>query len=474
MTHKDAPAGRRPSPDEARRNVERLVQRNRQSCDAILRAAHRPPVVSVGIVGAGMMGRAIAAASLAGGIRIVLHDAESSEREDAPGRIFAELITAIGLPSPEADALVDHQLDVAASLDAVAACPLTIESVPESAAAKRRVFADLEPLLTDDAVLATNTSTIPVDQLAAGLRRPERFCGIHFFHPVAQRPLVEVVRGTKTSPATVAAAVGYARSIDKMALPVGDGPGFIVNRLLLPYLTEAVELLLDGASIERVESVATAFGMAKGPLELLDEIGLDTAIAGGRVLWEAFPRRLVVSPLMIAMYKAGRFGVKSGAGFFNHAAVASKTRKAVPEPGDSRASSPPKTDGAGETSSTRTPATRGRPPVDPVALEKTAQWARTPLALADDDVLDRLLLPMVLEATRLLDEGRAADPRDIDLGVLFGLGFPASQGGLLFWADAQGQADLMARLSRLASLGPRAEPTALLREMTAAGRRFYE
>jgi 3-hydroxyacyl-CoA dehydrogenase/enoyl-CoA hydratase/3-hydroxybutyryl-CoA epimerase/3-hydroxyacyl-CoA dehydrogenase/enoyl-CoA hydratase/3-hydroxybutyryl-CoA epimerase/enoyl-CoA isomerase len=179
--------------------------------------------------------------------------------------------------------------------------------------------------------------------------------------------------------------------------------------------------------------------MAKGPLRLMDEIGLDTALAGGRVLWEAFGDRVVVSPLMIAMYKSKRFGSKSGAGFFRYSGT--------PE---------------GEA-----------PSVDPFALEKTREWARPPKMLGDEEILARLLLPMVLEATRLIAEGKVADPRDVDLGVLFGLGFPPARGGLLYWADTLGAARIVEMLRPLESLGPRAEPTPMLLEMATSGAKWY-
>jgi len=480
MSRTDAPIQRRPPAREARQNADRLIEHDRRRCQALLDSSDCQPVDSVGIVGAGLMGTAVAAASLSAGLSVAVYDAQTAARDRAAENVFAQLVASGRATSQEADECVDRRLRVAASPDGVARCDLVLESVTETVAAKRAVYAELEPLLADHAILATNTSTIPLSQLATGLRRPERYCGVHFFHPVAQRPLVEIVRGPETSAPTIASAVGFARAIEKMALVIDDGPGFVVNRLLLPYLTEAVELVTDGVAIERVEAVATAFGMAKGPLALLDEIGLDTVIAGGRVLWAAFPRRVAISPLLIAMYKAGRFGVKSGAGFFRYdaasttgmpratarqaaaqrAAVGSPNRAAARMPGPERDSGPAPP--------------RDLPPIDPVALQKTAEWGRTPQTLGDDDILDRLLLPMVLEATRLLEEGRVADPRDIDLGVLFGLGFPIARGGLLYWADTLGVGEVAARLGRLAGLGPRMEPTELLRRMSQTGQRFYD
>jgi len=474
-------------PADAHPNVERLIEHNHRRCAALAAAGGARPVQSVGIVGAGLMGTAVAAASLSAGLNVVVHDVDRATRDRAAENTFVHL-TAQGRVRPyQAERLLDEHLSVSDRLDDVARCDLVLESIIERPEVKRDLYAELEPMLADRAVLATNTSTIPIEQLAAELCRPERFCGLHFFHPVAERPLVEVVRGPRTSIATVAAAISYARSIGKMALVVRDGPGFVVNRLLLPYLTEAVELLSDGASVERVESVATAFGMAKGPLALLDEIGLDTAIAGGRVLWQAFPHRVAISPLLIAMYKAGRLGVKSGAGFYRYDESEREDKachclRESQERGDmSEGTACRKAWRHGKTANSADPDGMERLPrqavahtgVDPVALEKIAQWSRTPQTLNDADILDRMLLPMVVEATRLLEEKNVDDPRDVDLGVLFGLGFPLARGGLLRWADTQRAAEILARLGRLNSLGPRSEPTALLRRMAAEGRPFY-
>jgi 3-hydroxyacyl-CoA dehydrogenase/enoyl-CoA hydratase/3-hydroxybutyryl-CoA epimerase/3-hydroxyacyl-CoA dehydrogenase/enoyl-CoA hydratase/3-hydroxybutyryl-CoA epimerase/enoyl-CoA isomerase len=384
------------------------------------------------------MGTAVAAASVAARLRVVLADADAGALDRAGRTVKQQTANLTDLPAEDVEIMLAEQLVTTGRFDELAACGLVIESITENIDAKTALYVQLEPLLSDGAVLATNTSTIPIDHLASGLRRPERFCGLHFFHPVAERPLVEIVRGSRTAEAAVVAVRQFAKNIDKQVLVVNDGPGFVVNRLLMPYLTEAVELLLDGVPVERVEQVATDFGMAKGPLRMIDEIGLDTVVAGGRVLWRAFPERIVLSPLMVAMYKAGRFGRKTGAGFFNYtSADAQKT-----------------------------------PPVDLIALEKIREWARKPRGIGDEQIRDRLFLTMVVEAARLLEEGKSDSPSDIDRGVVLGLGFPAERGGLLQWADLIGPAAIAGRLGRLADLGPRAEPPELLRRMAATGRPF--
>ena len=183
-------------------------------------------------------------------------------------------------------------LESTTSDEELARADLLIEAVVEILEIKRQVLARIEPRLRPETVLASNTSTIPISKLAEGLKNPERLCGIHFFNPVRKMPLVEVIRGRQTSDETIATAVAYAKSIGKSPVVVSDGPGFLVNRLLLPYMTEAVELLLDGVEPKAVERAAREFGMPMGPLLLYDVIGLDTAFYAGAVMYEAFPDRI--------------------------------------------------------------------------------------------------------------------------------------------------------------------------------------
>lgn len=423
-----------PAQEKARRNVEQLLawKRGQQVAAA---AGPGGVVRRMGVVGAGLMGTSIAAASVRHGLPTVISDADPAAVAAAPGRIAAELNDP--LSPAEADRAVSGLVTATSELAALADCDLVLESVVEELAAKQRLLQKLEAIVASDAMLATNTSTIPIGRLSPTLRRPERFCGIHFCHPVRERPVVEIVRGPATADQTVADAICYADKIRTLAIVVGDGPGFLINRMLVPYLNEAMELLLDGVPIGAIERAALEFGMAMGPLELLDAIGLDTALRGGLVLREAFPERVVASPLPIALIKAGRLGRKSGAGFFAY-------------PGAGRAMMP-----------------------DPAIEAIIAKWSRPGSPPPPDGLLDRLLLPMLVEATRIIEEGLVADPRDVDLAVLLGLGFPQSQGGLLYWADALGARHVAHALAVLAPLGKRFEPTTLLRELAAGGARFY-
>ena len=393
----------------------------------------------VGIVGAGMMGTAIAAANLRHGLAVVLSDADQRALASATVRVSRELAD-LGHTDDEIRQRVGQLLSVGADRDQLGRCDLVLESIVESPAAKQDLFFRLEPCLDPGVLLASNTSTIPIAKLAERLQQPGRFLGIHFFHPVGRRPLVEIVRGPRTDWGTVAAAMAYAKAIGKAPIVVADGPGFLVNRLLGPYLAEALELLREGVSVRDLEQTAAEFGMAMGPLRLVDEIGIDTALFGGRVLWEAFPDRITPSPLLVAMYKAGKLGRKTQSGFFTYAG--NRDSQSPLEP-------------------------------DPDFLKLIAAWSYPTGSTPRVDLMARLLLPMVSEAARILEEGRVEGPESIDLAVNLGLGFPAAQGGLLRWADSLGPRRVVRMLESLADRGPRFQPPPLLVAMANEDRRFH-
>ena len=386
------------------------------------------------------MGTSIAAATIKGGLPVLITDADPDALAAAPAKVAADLTETDGPPDPQAEGLVARLLEPTTEAARIAACDLVLESVVENPAVKHEVYAGLEPLMRPEAILATNTSAIPIGRLAAGLARPGAFCGVHFCHPVRRRPLVEIVRGPQSAPATIAAVVAYACAIGKIPVVVDDGPGFLVNRLLAPYLNGALDLLLEGAGIEEVDQAMSQFGMAMGPLRMIDEVGIDTSMQGGRVLRDAFPQRVLPSPLLVSMVKAGRFGRKSGAGFYVYPAGTGRDDPGQPDPG---------------------------------ARNLVSNWVRTPRPHSPEAIVHRLLLPTVLEATRILEEKRVRDAGEIDLTMIFGLGFPAARGGLLYWADTLGASQIIELLEPFSPLGELAQPTPLLLEMARDGRRFY-
>jgi 3-hydroxyacyl-CoA dehydrogenase/enoyl-CoA hydratase/3-hydroxybutyryl-CoA epimerase/3-hydroxyacyl-CoA dehydrogenase/enoyl-CoA hydratase/3-hydroxybutyryl-CoA epimerase/enoyl-CoA isomerase len=249
--------------------------------------------------------------------------------------------------------------------------------------------------------------------------------------------LVEVIRGAKTSDDTVLAAVAFAKRIGKMPIVINDGPGFLVNRLLFPYMNEALQLLHEGVGLKEIDRAATAFGMPMGPITLSDLVGLDTAHYAGSVMQQAFPQRVVSSPILTALIQLGRLGQKTGRGFYSY-----QNKK-------------------------------GRAEDDPVVEKLLAEHRREQRILSREEITNRLFLPMLVEATRMLEEKIVHDVRDVDLGLIFGIGFPPFRGGLLFWADSLGAAKVVEMLKPLAPLGERFQPTPMLQEMAAKGGKFY-
>lgn len=420
-------------------NVFFLTDRNKRDTGLDRNDTTPQRIGHVGVIGAGIMGSGIAAANLKQEIPVALNDA-SSDALIAGARNVLEEATynkkAKG-PDPKRALALGPLLAVSHHLEELADCELVVEAVVENIDVKKRLLAQLEPQLGPQAILASNTSTIPITKLADGLSRPAQFCGLHFFNPVRRMKLVEVIRGKHTSDQTVATTVAYAKRLGKMPIVVNDGPGFLVNRLLFPYMNEAIELLSDGASMLEIDKGAMAFGMPMGPIALYDMVGLDTAMYAGKTMWEAFPDRIVASPVLPAMVKAGRLGQKSKLGFFSYQSK------------------------------------KGKAQSDPAAEAIVANYRRGGGKFTKEQIADRLILPMLLEATRVLEEKLVRDVRDVDLGLVFGIGFPPFRGGLLFWADTVGLDQVMKRLEPLAKLGKRMQPTPLLVEMAKSGKKFY-
>ncbi len=420
-------------------NVFFLTDRNKRDTGLDKPGVAAANIKSVGVVGSGIMGSGIAAATLKSEIPIALTDANAQSLARGAKQVLEDAAFNRKTKGPDLAKTLKLAplLSVTHREEEIASCDLVIEAIVEKEDAKKELFARLEPQLRPEAILASNTSTIPITRLAAALKRPERFCGIHFFNPVRRMKLVEVIRGAKTNDETVATAVAFAKRIGKMPIVVGDGPGFLVNRQLFPYMNEAIELLCDGASLKEIDRAATAFGMPMGPITLYDLVGLDTAMYAGMVMYQAFPDRVVASPLVPALVKQGRLGQKAGRGF-----VSNQHQK-------------------------------GRAEEDPSLEKLIAPYRRGERKFSRDELMNRLFLPMLLEATRMLEDKIVRDVRDVDLGLIFGLGFPPFKGGLLYWADTVGAKKLLEMIKPLEALGARFQPTPLLVEMAAQGLKFY-
>ena len=378
-------------------NVGRMVARCREHCWQIMGTSVPPPIRSVGVVGAGIMGAAIAVELALRSIPVVLVDTSADALRQAAAMAGSELAAGSwrNAPIPAAQRIV-YSLDAAD----LAGYDLVLESISEKRPAKQDLYAKIRPHLSGHTILATNTSTIPIARLAMGVAEPNRFCGLHFCHPVRLRPLVEVIPGPATSKETSATVVAHVLSLGKLPLVVEDGPGFVVNRLLMTYLNAALEMALAGVSIQQIDRAMAEFGMPLGPLQLLDEIGLDTALHSGIVLGEIFGGRSGGSELLLRLVKSGQLGVKSWAGFYQY-----------PE---------------------RTPNPSCGYIVHALQCSDTFD-EKTPSNGVQ--IAERLLLPMVAEAARMLRENKVAAGWQIDLAMIFGIGFPIWRGGPLWWAS---------------------------------------
>lgn len=402
-------------------------------------------ITSAGIAGAGIMGQGIAAANVKRGIPVTILDANPEALQRGVKGILNEVSYNKQIKGPDVQKAVELAPLINGTQSDIELCraDIIVEAIFESPEAKKHLFARLEPLMSDDAILASNTSTIPITTLAEGLEHPERFCGLHFFNPVRQMPLVEVIRGKKTNDPTIAAAATYAKKLGKSPIVMNDGPGFLVNRLLLPYMNEAALLLCEGADLPKIEKAAKAFGMPMGPFTLYDVVGLDVAVHAGRTMAEAFPDRVVPATIVQQLVELGRIGQKAGRGFFDYP-----------------------------------PAKPGKPPrgTDSAEVAQLIEECRAGKVekFSSEQITDRLFLPMLVEATRVLEDGIVTNVRDVDLGLILGIGFPPFHGGLFFWADTIGAATIVEKLKQYAPLGKRFEPTEMLTKLAADNAKFYD
>jgi 3-hydroxyacyl-CoA dehydrogenase / enoyl-CoA hydratase / 3-hydroxybutyryl-CoA epimerase len=351
----------------------------------------------VHVVGAGVMGGDIAAWSAFRGMTVSLQDRSAELIQPAMDRAKAFFDKRLKDPAAAAAAFARLKMDV--NGDSVGDSDVVIEAIFENADAKRTLYAELEPKLKPNAILATNTSSIKIEALSEGLKDPSRLVGIHFFNPVAQLQLVEIVRGAGTQPQAVQNALQFTRKLDKLPLPCKSAPGFVVNRILTPYVNEALFALESGIPAAVIDRAGKAFGMPMGPIELTDVVGLDVSLHVGRVLAGALQRR--VPDILVKRVEQKKLGRKSGEGFY---------------------------------------VWRDGKPVKP----ESAQFAMPA------DLEDRLILPMLNEAVACLREGVIEDADLLDAGAIFATGFAPFRGGPLHYAAERGIPGVIARLEELA------------------------
>jgi 3-hydroxyacyl-CoA dehydrogenase/enoyl-CoA hydratase/3-hydroxybutyryl-CoA epimerase/3-hydroxyacyl-CoA dehydrogenase/enoyl-CoA hydratase/3-hydroxybutyryl-CoA epimerase/enoyl-CoA isomerase len=402
-------------------------------------AAIQPkPVERVGVLGAGLMGAGIAGAHIRRGIPVMMLDSDARALDKGVAANVKVLQTRIdigrGTQVEMNQAL--GRLSTTQALNALADRDVVIEAVVENEEVKTALYGQLKAVLKPDAILASNTSTISITRMAKAWPRPESFAGMHFFNPVDRMQLVEVIRGDKTNDQTVVTLVALAKRIGKTPIVVRDCPGFLVNRILFPYLNESLVVLEEGANPRAIDKAATAFGMPMGPVTLNDLVGLDTSLYAGRVINTAFTDRAKTTRVLDELVKAGRLGQKTGAGFYSYA----KGSRGVD---------------------------------DPFLSALLQRLGARPREFSQEELQERLFLPMVTEASRVLTEGIVRDPGDVDMGLILGIGFPAFRGGLLRWADSLGLPAVLERLRKYEALGPRFAPTEQMKKLAAEGKGFY-
>jgi 3-hydroxyacyl-CoA dehydrogenase/enoyl-CoA hydratase/3-hydroxybutyryl-CoA epimerase len=394
-------------------------------------------VRKLGVLGAGLMGAGIAGAASNVGVPVRMKDASN----EALGRglkyvrdTFEERRKRRSLTRLELAQRVDR---VSPTLDytGFGRADLVIEAVFEDRELKRRVLAETEGVTSEECVFASNTSSIPIGEIAAGCRRPAQVLGMHFFSPVHKMPLLEVIATRETAPETIATAVGFGRRLGKHVIVVGDGPGFYTTRTLSPYLNEAAWLLTEGAAVEDIDRALTAFGFPVGPVTLFDEVGIDVATKIGKVMVQHLGDRMELPPATDKMMADGRLGRKSKRGFYTYG----KGRKRVDETVYGLI--------PGRTGHRRFPR---------------------------KDIQDRLVYAFLNEAVTCLQDGILRSPRDGDVGAIFGLGFPPFLGGPFRHLDRVGAAAAVSTLERLRDQhGARFEPATMLKDLAGKGRSFH-
>ncbi len=351
------------------------------------------------VIGAGLMGADIAALAASRGLKVTLQEHKAASLDAALARARAFLDKRSATAEAAAEAMTRLRADVGGA--GAADADVVIEAIPEDLDAKRALYADIETRLKPGALLASNTSSLTIETLAAKLADPTRLVGMHFFNPATQMQLVEIVQGERTQPQIALNAMAFARKLDKLPLPCRSAPGFVVNRVLLPYINEALFACEEGIPPDTIDAVGTAFGMPVGPIELADRIGLDVALQVGGVIARAFGRRVPAN--LARLVDQGKFGRKSGQGFYSwRNDKPLRLANAMP----------------------------GSPP----------------------DLEDRLILPMLNAAAAVLREGIVADAELLDAGVVFATGFAPFRGGPLRYAADRGIDGVRRRLAQLAEI----------------------
>ncbi|WP_423821250.1 fatty acid oxidation complex subunit alpha FadB [Salinisphaera sp. SPP-AMP-43] len=401
-------------------------------------------VHQVAVLGAGIMGGGIAYQSASKGVPTLMKDI----REDAIDQGLEEAAKhfAKGVERGKLDnrAMAEGMSRIRPTLSYAefGEVDAVIEAVVENPKVKKSVLAETEDSVSEQTILASNTSSISIDELATALKRPENFLGMHFFNPVHRMPLVEVIRGKASSEEAVATVVDFAHKLGKTPIVVNDCPGFLVNRVLFPYFFGFQQLIADGADFAQIDKVMEKFGWPMGPAYLSDVVGMDTSQHVENVLAAGYPDRMKQDEKssLDVMVENNRLGQKTGLGYYKY----EKDKKGRPKRSQ-----------------------------DETAYELIKSVQRDSQDFEAMDIIDRMMVPMLIEAARAFEEGIAETPNEVDMGLVMGLGFPPFRGGAFKYADTQGLQAICDKADRYAHLGKLYEPTQRMREMAANGETYY-
>ncbi len=405
-------------------------------------AQDKQGVTRAAVLGAGIMGGGIAYQSALKGLPIKMKDIARKGLDqglDEANRLFSKRVDK-GRMTAKSMGEALNRIEPTLGYDGFDDIDMVVEAVVENAKVKRSVLAETEHRVRESTILASNTSTISITTLAEALQRPENFCGMHFFNPVHAMPLVEVIRGEKSSDRAIARTVAYASQLGKKPVVVNDCPGFLVNRVLFPYFAGFALLVRDGVDYERIDKVMERWGWPMGPAYLLDVVGLDTAIHAESVMSEAYPDRLQrdYTSCTERLFDAGRLGQKSGGGFYDYV--------------DDK---------------------QGRPQKQPSETARDMLGELTNDSVTDETIVARMMVPMVTELVRCLDEDIVASPAEADMAMVYGTGFPPFRGGPLRWVDAIGAESFRALAEPCSGLSPLYELPESLLQRAQQNQSFY-
>ena len=396
------------------------------------------------VLGAGIMGGGIAYQAASKGLPIIMKDIKAEQLDlgmrEASKHLSSGMARGKVTPAQMGETL--SRIRPTLNYGDFGETDIVIEAVVENPKVKHAVLKEVEGLVKENCILASNTSTISITYLASVLERPENFVGMHFFNPVHRMPLVEVIRGEKSSEEAVATTVALAEKMGKVPVVVNDCPGFLVNRVLFPYFGAFDLLIKQGADFVQIDKVMEKFGWPMGPAYLMDVVGIDTGVHGAEVMAEGFPDRMKPDYKVSGqiLFEANRLGQKNGVGFYKY-----------------------ETDKKGKLVKT----------ADPQTVELLKPFIDAPKQFEDQEIIDRLMIALCNETVRCLEDNIVSTPAEADMAMIMGIGFPPFRGGPCRYIDQIGLQNYLALCDKYASLGKAYEAPQMIRDMAANGKTFY-